>query len=291
MCRAALSLLPILSIITMTMFTGSATQARAQATEGSIRLSPAMSTVPRGGGPFTVYVVLEGFSHIGQVSYDDDRDTRPDRSVPSEGLGAFQFTIDYDPAIVEVLSIERGPNVGQTGRSFQCLPPSREPDSVTFGCLSPGNSPSGVQGNVTLAAVQLQPRASGLSPLVLSAVVAGPLGDSADVDTGGGAVRVSGTGSGGSATVAPVKATRTPSPPPGSSTRAPTAEANTTSSAVHTETMTPVDFSTPTLERPEGPDDSSNDRSSRIWLWSLGAAAAVGGSVLALAAFALRRGG
>jgi hypothetical protein len=159
---------------------------------GSVRLSPPMTQVPADEGPFTVYVVIQDLQHAGNVTYDDNRDGTPDRSIPSEGLGAFEFTIAYNPQVVEFRDAEHGPNLTTTGRSFQCLPARHDAGEITFGCLSPGSNPPGPQGNLTLAAVQFSPRGSGLSPLVLSAEIAGPLGDSAEVDVGGGAVRVEG---------------------------------------------------------------------------------------------------
>jgi len=278
--RLAVLALPVLAILIMAHFVQSPARAGAQ-TEGTVHLSPAMSTVPLSDGPFTVYVVLEGLQHFGQVTYDDDRDGTPDRQIPSEGLAAFQFTIEYDAAVVEVDSVEQGPHLNSTGRSFQCLPLLREPGAMTFGCLSTGESPPGAQGTLTLASVQLNPVSNGLSPLVLSAEVAGPLGDSADVEVGGGAVRVSG---GSGATRSPTRSNATPTAPL-VSTPPPTALPGTTTSEGPTATVasqtpgTPAGTSRPLVTSqptvPEGPGvDPDGDGSGRVWLWSLGVAGA-----------------
>jgi hypothetical protein len=201
--------------------------AQAQTSEGSVRLSPAMTTVDVRDGPFTVYVVLEDLQHFGSIGYDDDRDTEPDRQIPSVGLAAFEFTIEYDAAVVEAGRVTRGPQVGQTGRSFQCLGPAREPGRLTYGCLSSGQEPPGAQGTMTLAEVEFVPVAPGLSPLALSAGLAGPLGDDAPVSVSGGAARVTGA------------AIATPTRRP-VSTRAPARTATRTAAQPDPQTATPL---------------------------------------------------
>lgn len=300
--RLAFQLLPMLVVLTMPLAVRPVSSARAQAAiEGDVRLSPAMSTVPVGGGPFTVYVVLEGLQHAGNVNYDDDRDGTPDRSVPSEGLGAFQFTIEYDPAIVEFQDVERGPSLGQTGRSFQCLPAARDTGTITFGCLSPGGSPPGAQGTLTLGSVQFTPRSNGLSPLVLSAEIAGPLGDSAEVNVGGGAVRISGE----SPTVKPTHASSTATTTGGAVSPMltprrtngpgePTATARNTIPASGTPGGTPAELTprqsvTPNATPTLGPKHDGSD--SRVWLWSIGIAVALACGALGLTAILWRRRG
>ena len=161
--------------------------------EGTVWLTPPISMVPAETGPFTVFVVLEDLQHFGVLSYDDDRDTVPDRQVESVGLGAFEVTIQYDDTVLAFTAAGEGPDLGRSGRSFQCLPPALELDSVSFGCVSPGPEPSGPQGTMTLAALTFQPIGTGTSPLVLEAAVTGPLGaDTVPIETRGGIVRVAG---------------------------------------------------------------------------------------------------
>lgn len=262
----------------MPHFIPSAVRAGTQ-TEGRVHLTPAMSTVPLNDGTFSVYVVLEDLQHFGQVTYDDNRDGTPDRQTPSDGLAAFQFTIEYDAAVVEVGSVEQGPHLGSTGRSFQCLPLLRDPGAVTFGCLSTGGSPPGAQGTLTLASVQLTPLSNGLSPLVLSAEVAGPLGDSADVEVGGGAVRV--TGASGS-TRTPTNGNASSTAPP-VSTRPPTAIPGTTTLEGRTTTAVSPGTSDGTrtvrsASTPPGPPVGPDGDSRGVWLWLVGV---VGGIAIA----------
>ena len=306
--RLALQLLLPLAVLAMAVLVRPAQGASAQtSSEGNVRLSPAMSTVAAGDGPFTVYVVLEALQHAGNVTYDDNRDGIPDRSVPSAGLGAFQFTIEYDPAIVEFQSVERGPNLGLTGRSFQCLPAIRDIGTVTFGCLSPGTTPAGAQGTLTLASVQFSPRSNGLSPLVLAAEIAGPLGDSADVDVGGGAARVYGGSPPGGSTRLPTSATNTPGAPATDGTplatitttsveqATATAVAQKTIAAGGTPGQTPTVFvkGQPGTPDPENTLGSKGDGGSgnHLWLWSLVFAAALGCGVIGLTAMLWRHRG
>jgi len=270
-----------------------------------------MSSVAANGGPFTVYVVLEDLQHNGTVDYDDNRDGVPDRSVESGGLAAFQFTIEYDASIVEFQLAERGPNLGTTGRSFQCLPPRLDPGAVTYGCLSLGSEPAGQQGTMTLASVQFSPLSNGLSPLVLEGEIAGPLGDSANVEVSGGAIRVTG----GSTSVNPTRtsnvATSTPGEPVSVST--PIATSAPGSTAISQEQATATAAAAGTLEPGNTPfggtgtalvrnDDpqtpgsgetntsnTEDGSSSYLWLWTLGIAAALACGAIGLSAMFWRR--
>ena len=167
-------------------------QLRAQTEEGTVRLTPTISSIPADSGPFTVFVVLENLRHFGALSYDDNRDTVPDRQVASDGLGAFQLTIEYDRGLLELVNVQQGPDLGRTGRAFQCLPATQELSSVTFGCVSPGPEPAGPQGTLTLGLVTFQPVGSGSSPLVVRTDLTGPLGDPASVAVRGGVVQIVG---------------------------------------------------------------------------------------------------
>lgn len=165
--------------------------AAAQSTVGAVRLVPPVSEPPPSHDTFTVWVGLEDLQHFGAVAYDDTRDTTPDRTEPSTGLGAFEFTLRFDPAVVAVEAIGPGPDLGRTGRSFQCLPPDgREPGAVTFACASFGPRPDGPQGSLTLGTVTLRRIGAGTTPLMLEAKLSGPLGDEASVSVNGGVARL-----------------------------------------------------------------------------------------------------
>ncbi len=184
---------------------------RAQVLEGTVRITPGISNVTMEEGAVTVFVVLEGLDHQGVISYDNDRDTVPDSEVPSLGLAGFQFTISYDPAVLAVAGLERGPALERTGRSFTCLPPLREPGSITFGCVSLGSDPPGPQGTLTLGSATFRPVGPGSSPLLLAADLAGPLGEKMAVGARGAVLRVTGTaGAAGRAATAPPTAAGRP---------------------------------------------------------------------------------
>jgi hypothetical protein len=267
--------------------------------EGAVWLNPPLSTVAGKEGPFTVYVVLEDLQHFGVLTYDDNRDTMPDRQVESDGLAAFEVTIQYDNTVLAFVRADEGPELGRTGRAFTCLPAAREIDSVSFGCVSAGGAPAGPQGTMTLASITFEPVGTGTSPLMLEAGLSGPLGsDTIPVDVRGGVARVSG----------PPSAKGTVQPPAATSSRAtPVGGASPTVPAVETEpasgaTATPREPSTGgrpddlvTGGQPgdDGDDPSALDgdnASSQTGLWlgiALGGASAV--IFLALAATLWRR--
>jgi hypothetical protein len=275
-----------------TMVSAPAGQAQIPPLEGTVRLVPAMSDVPGNAGPFTVYIVAEDLQHDGAITYDDNRDQTPDRSVPSVGLAAYQVTIEYDPAVLAVGRVEPGPDLGRTGRSFQCLPPIRQPGSFSFGCISPGDAPAGAQGTLTLASIELVPQGPGLSPVSLDAVLAGPLGDSFTAAVSGGAARVTGT-------VAP---TPTGALPASSVTPAATPAQSETASArtgtqIPAQTMakpaTPAKSVTPGSTSgsiPTSPGSSGGDSFRGAVLWSVVIAGGVGASgLLVMAALVWRQ--
>ena len=259
----------------------SAAHAQTPPVEGTIRLTPALSNVLAAGGPFTVYIVAENIQHIGTITYDDDRDGTPDRSEPSNGMAAFEVTIAYDPAVLAVGGVERGPDLEQTGRSFQCLPPDQKPGSLTFGCISTGTGAAGAQGTMTLAAVELLPQAPGLSILSLDAAVAGPLGDSVAVAISGGAARVSGTLQATATGIAPTgTGGATPQP---NETLAPTSsETPLTATASPVTTGLPGGSPTPTVT------DDPGGGFGGVALWVVIAGGSIGTGLLGLAALLWR---
>jgi hypothetical protein len=204
----------VLSSVLVMATMASSGQVSGQTLEGTVRIMPPISSAPLQEGPFEVYVVLENLRHYGTVSYDDNRDTVPDRSVESTGMAAFEFTLEFDQTVVAVEAVERGPDLERTGRSFQCLPPKEEPGKFSFGCLSVGSEPPGPQDSLTLATVTLRPLGRGSSPLLLEAGLAGPLGDDVPVQAFGAVVRATGSLSpAGTAAPTPTLAT-TPSAQP-----------------------------------------------------------------------------
>ena len=188
-CRTA-----CVGLMLMTAMTVSVARTGAQAAEGTVLIAPAVVSVEAQQGPFAVSVAAEDLHHIGRVQFDDDRDTEPDREVESIGMGAFEFTIRYDPAVLALAEVRPAADLERAERAFQCLPPLEEkPGSVSFGCVSPGPEPAGPQGDIGLAEVAFEPLAAGATFLLLEAALTGPLGtDSIPVEVRPGAVRVTG---------------------------------------------------------------------------------------------------
>ncbi len=298
--------LPVLMISALM----SASQAGAQTSEGTVHIVPGISSVAADQGTFTVFIELEDLNHHGTLAYDDNRDTVPDRQVESNGLAAFEFGLVYDPTVLALAGVEQGPALGRSGRTFECLPPIEKPGSIRFGCLSFGPEPPGTQGTLTLASVALRPVGPGTSPLLLDAVLAGPLGsDDVPVTVKGGLARVAGrppatavpTFAGGEATAtvsgpngasfqtpAPANGTATaPALPEGSPTPG-GATAASADGAEKTEELTALgqDF-----EAQNGSSAGSDGSSAgRALLWSVGAAGGlVAAAALGLAVVVWRR--
>lgn len=286
----------VLSLAAFTLMMTDRSDVSAQAPEGSVegtvRVMPPISTSPIQDGPFEVYIVVENLQHFGNITYDDNQDGTPDRGAPSNGMAAFEFSIQFDPTIIALDSAEPGPDLNRSGRNFQCLGPRRdEPDKFAFGCLSLGEEPAGPQGSLTLATVTVRPLARGSSPLLLQAGLAGPLGDDVPVQDVGAVVRTTGR----TITVA----TATPGPdvrpngtPDGTPTNAPTP----TGSAVRPTSGTPQATATRTPTRiVPGDGGDGNNNASGNWkpgavFWSLVAVGGVGTiGALGLAAALLRR--
>jgi hypothetical protein len=246
--------------------------------EGTVRIMPPISTAPIQDGPFDVYIVLDNLQHFGTITYDDNQDGIPDRGVPSTGMGAFEFTLQFDPTIIALDSAEPGPDLNRSGRNYQCLPPRRdEPDKFTFGCISLEQLPAGPQGSLTLATVTIRPLARGSSPLLLQAGLAGPLGDDAPVQGVGAVVRTTGR------TVAVTTATAAPSvtnatPGATSTTSATPTEIAAGPTSTTPSATQPTTVRTPTRVAPgnggDGNSEAKNNRTLGAAFWSL---VAVGG--------------
>ena len=243
----------VLSSVLVMATMASSGQVSGQILEGTVRMMPPISSAPLQEGPFEVYVVLENLRHYGIILYDDDRDTVPERSVESTGLGAFEFTLEFDQSVVAVEAVERGPDLERTGRSFQCLPPREEPGKFSFGCLSVGSEPPGPQDSLTLATVTLRPLGRGSSPLLLEAGLAGPLGDDVPVQAFGAVVRATGSlAPARTAAPTPTPAT-TPGVQPPASPTLPVLEGGTPSATAAP--GTPTSTGTPTAGGGRDPDD------------------------------------
>ena len=230
---------------------------------------------------FSVFIVVEDLQHDGVVS-----------GVRSTGLGAFEFTLRFDPAVLEVAEVEGGPTLEETGRSYQCRQRSDEDGIYSFGCVSQGSSPPGPQGDMTLAIVTFLPVDPGATLLFMDAEIAGPMGDDVLIEVDGvGAVSVRGgdvatatpvatptpaatATQHPAATVAPVTTTTTPSPTPDGATATLEPEGTVPPVPSETEDGTPTE---PTVSGEDTPGDDGGSAGS-VLLWSL---VALGGLAVA----------
>lgn len=86
-------------------------------------------------------------------------------------LGAYEFTLAFDPAVVSFVGVARGPFLGSTGRSVNCLGPYPEDGAVRFACVTLGAEPDGPSGTGLLATVTFSALAAGASVLDLTHVI------------------------------------------------------------------------------------------------------------------------
>jgi hypothetical protein len=89
----------------------------------------------------------------------------------SVDLAAYQFTVGYDPTIIEFVSAANSPYLESTGRTLGGLVgPSGPAGSVTFGAFTTGATPPGPTnpGMNTLAVLTFHAKQAGFTPLTLS---------------------------------------------------------------------------------------------------------------------------
>jgi hypothetical protein len=259
-------------------------------------LDPRSDRVDYADGSYDLDVKLSDLDHQGTIGYDTNRDTQPDRFEDSNGLGAYELTLHFDPKVVRVIDMEAGDFLRSSGRSTQCLQRKTLPGEFAMGCVSFGGA-EGPQGSGDLATLRIEPVANGMSFFALDAGLAGPLGDSIDIATDGGVVEVYNgpsqpppTGGPGGSPV-PTTAPGTPLPP---------AAATATAAAIATsvqETATalgtpPATSSTPT--DPSGPPDTGGDddgSNTLPWVIGISVAAVLGIALLIASRFVIRARG
>jgi hypothetical protein len=169
-------------------------------------------------------------------------------------LGAYQFTLSYDPAVVSYNPLPTPqptptPFLGTTARDTVCLGPFVAPGSLTFMCNSTGDAPPGPNGTGVLRDVDfLGSFVGGTSPLHLSGVVLADIEAMAKLPVLvlDGSITVNGptptATATGTATATPTS-TNTPTP---SLTPTPTPTRTPTPSPTRTPTPTPTRTPTPT---------------------------------------------
>lgn len=126
-------------------------------------------------------------------------------------LGAFEFTVAYDAALLSFSGFSPGPFASSTGRPIECLPPSNAPGSVLIRCATLGGAPPGASGSGNLGTLQFVPLAEGTSALdVQSVTLLEPDAGTIPASASDGSVTI-GPCTGACSTVTP---TATPSPTP-----------------------------------------------------------------------------
>lgn len=93
------------------------------------------------------------------------------------GLGAFEFTITFNPAVASILSVTQGPLtylgntatfLGSTGRTPNCTAAVIGAGTVNYSCATQGATPNGPLGSGVLARISFQPGAIGLTSLTFA---------------------------------------------------------------------------------------------------------------------------
>jgi len=165
-------------------------------------------------------------------------------------LGAYQFSLEFDPVIMAYVSAANGPFLGSSGRTVSCVPPSLADSNVRLACSTLGSSPSGPSGDGVLATVTFSAIREGiglmdLKDIILTDIQANILPMDAPLD--------------GSVVVVPAP-TPTPGPSPTPSdtptpTQSPTPTPTFTvgPSPTPTPTLTPRPTATPTATPTVGP--------------------------------------
>ncbi|MGA2285071.1 MAG: cohesin domain-containing protein [Dehalococcoidia bacterium] len=115
-------------------------------------------------------------------------------------LGAFQFDVVFDPAVLQVQSVTEGPFLKGSGRSTFCMSNDLAAGTKRYGCAS-GGTQAGADGSGILATVTFSPLAQAESSINLDqGELYTPIADPIDATWQGGSVRI---GQASSSTVAP----------------------------------------------------------------------------------------
>ena len=76
-------------------------------------------------------------------------------------LGAFQFTLNFNPGVLRYVSTEMGPFLTSTGRVASCPISDSGQGIVRLGCITYGAKPAGPSGSGILATITFQPISTG----------------------------------------------------------------------------------------------------------------------------------
>jgi cohesin domain-containing protein len=130
-----------------------------------------------------------------------------------DNLGGFEFTVQYEPAVVSFTNIVTGPFLGSSGRPVNCVAPQRiPPDKIRLSCVTLGVDPPGASGSGLLATLTFTPITSGEATLAFAdSTLVAPDASSMPVDNSATGSILVDCGFSGCPTLTP---TPTPSPSP-----------------------------------------------------------------------------
>jgi len=157
-------------------------------------LAPAEPGGTLSGEPVTV-TVESGTGGLGDTFALDVtiEDIPPATGAPTHtGLGAFDFTLSFNPAVVTVTNATLGPFLGSTGRTIWGLwNPVITAGTVQFGEATLGQTPLGADGDGVAATVTFQAVGAGQTNInFTNALVGDVLGNPFAVTSYGGAITV-----------------------------------------------------------------------------------------------------
>ena len=165
-------------------------------------------------------------------------------------LGAYEFTLSWDDAILSFISANDGAFLGSTGRPVICSPPTSGAGTVSFGCWTTGDQAGPDGDDILTETIRFSTLAGGESLLTLSIVSLSA--------TGGSPLGLTTTD--GSITFdAPATVTLTPIETPASTPTGTPAPTTTNTPVPPTNTpVPPTDAPAPT-STPSPPPDVPND--------------------------------
>ena len=125
--------------------------ALAQGNQARMSVEPPEESLKEGGPEFKVNIVADDVTN----------------------LAAFQFSLSYDPSIIQYVGVTEGPFLGSTGREPQCTEPyvqPGQPETLSFNCATLGppvslKGTAGPDGSGMLAEITFLPVGGGTTPL------------------------------------------------------------------------------------------------------------------------------
>jgi len=125
--------------------------ALAQGNQARMSVEPPVEPIKEGGPEFKVNIVADDVAN----------------------LAAFQFSLSYDPSIIQYVGVTEGPFLGSTGREPQCTEPyvqPGQPETLSFNCATLGppvslKGTAGPDGSGMLAEITFLPVGGGTTPL------------------------------------------------------------------------------------------------------------------------------